>query len=137
MKRIAIYLILAIAFAGCRSLRPLEQSAREDYHHTSETDIRTRIDSIYIHLRDSIYIREKADTVLVERWHTRLVYRDRLRTDTLRLIDTLRLTERQTVTVEVSQITGIQWFQLWCGRIFIGALVLLIIYMIVKWKLKR
>jgi len=36
-------------------------------------------DSIHIH--DSIYVREKGDTVFVDRWHTK--YRDRQRTDTM------------------------------------------------------
>jgi hypothetical protein len=135
MNRITIYLIMAVAFAGCRSLRTAE-NAREDYRRTTETAVRTRIDSVYVHLRDSIHIRERADTVLIERWHTRLVYRDRLRTDTLRLSDTVRLTERQAVTVEVARLSGMQWFQVWCGRIFIGLLAVILIYTVFKWKLK-
>lgn len=47
-----------------------------------------RTDSVYlnrverdsIHVRDSVYIREKGDTVWMERWHT--VYRDKVLRDT-------------------------------------------------------
>ena len=49
-------------------------------HHTDTLRLSRNIrDSIYVH--DSIRVREKGDTVLVERWHTR--YRDRLAHDTI------------------------------------------------------
>ena len=43
-----------------------------------------------------------------------------------------------TITVEkrVNFITGWQWFQLWCGRIFLGLSVLVIIYIVLKIVLK-
>ena len=49
-------------------------------------------DSIYLH--DSIFVRIRADTVYLEKWHTR--YKDRLVTKT----DTVTLTETKTETVE-------------------------------------
>ena len=51
------------------------------YQHHTDTLIYTKVqrDSIYSH--DSIYIKEKGDTVWIEKWHTR--WRDRLLTDTL------------------------------------------------------
>jgi len=49
-------------------------------HHTDTLRLSRNIrDSIYVH--DSIRVREKGDTVLVERWHTR--YREKLAHDTI------------------------------------------------------
>ena len=49
-------------------------------HHTDTLRLsRNILDSIYVH--DSIHVREKGDTVLVERWHTR--YREKLAHDTI------------------------------------------------------
>lgn len=49
-------------------------------HHTDTLmKYRSIRDSIYVH--DSIHVREKGDTVTVERWHTR--WRDRWHSDTV------------------------------------------------------
>jgi hypothetical protein len=49
-------------------------------HHTDTLRLSRNIrDSIYVH--DSTMVREKGDTVLVERWHTR--YREKLAHDTI------------------------------------------------------
>lgn len=49
-------------------------------HHTDTLRLSRNIrDSIYVH--DSIHVREKGDTVIVERWHTR--YREKLAHDTI------------------------------------------------------
>lgn len=49
-------------------------------HHTDSLYITQHLrDSIYLH--DSIHVKEKGDTVLIERWHT--AWRDRLRIDTV------------------------------------------------------
>lgn len=49
-------------------------------HHTDTLRLSRNIrDSIYVH--DSIRVREKGDTVIVERWHTR--YREKLAHDTI------------------------------------------------------
>jgi hypothetical protein len=96
------------------------------------------MDSVMVYQRDSVYIRERADTVFVDRFRTRVTYRDRLRFDTVRVLDTVRIvsTEMVSVEVEVNRLTGWQWFQLWCGRFFVLILVLIGVYLIVKWKLK-
>jgi hypothetical protein len=91
--------------------------------------VQTQIDSVLIYKRDSIYIREKNDTVVVEKWHTLLKYRDKIRIDTLHITDTLRVThsEIKTIEVEVNRITGWQNFQIWAGRIFLVALLITIV----------
>lgn len=90
---------------------------------------RVKIDSIYC--RDSIYIREKGDTVFkyVER------YRDRFRylhdTTYIHKIDTLRLTE--TVIEEVKQpLTKWQSFSIVFGRLCLLLVLLLVGFWAVK-----
>lgn len=57
----------------------------------TEVEYRDRLlrDSIYVH--DSIYVREKGDTVFVNKWHT--LYKDRLLRDTIYVnrTDTIRV----------------------------------------------
>lgn len=75
--------LLVLSFMGCRSriqYVPVE-SVRTEYRDKVQRD------SIYV--LDSIYMREKGDTVFVDRW--RYAYKDRLLTDTLILNDTVRV----------------------------------------------
>ena len=131
------YLILVLVCAGCgRQLTSATNSEQLQLRdHFREV---TKMDSVLVVQRDSVYIRERADTVFVERWHTLISYRDRLRVDTMRVSDTVRIIETvsETATVEVNRLTGWQWFQLWCGRILILAGFLTAVYLAFKWKLK-
>ena len=92
-----------IGLGACRSVRyiPVE-SVRLD----SVVTILHHRDSIYQH--DSVYIKEKADTLLIERWHTR--WRDRVSHDTLYIskVDTIRIpvpVERKLTKAERTYIT--------------------------------
>lgn len=96
-----------IGLGACRSVRyiPID-SVRLD----SVVTILHHRDSIYQH--DSVYIKEKADTVLIERWHTR--WRDRVSHDTLYMskTDTIRVpvpVERKLSKAERTYITIGKW----------------------------
>lgn len=132
-----LILVLVLVCAGCgRQLTSATNSEQLQLRdHFREV---TKMDSVLVVQRDSVYIRERADTVFVERWHTLISYRDRLRVDTMRVSDTVRIIETvsETATVEVNRLTGWQWFQLWCGRILILAGFLTAVYLAFKWKLK-
>ncbi len=86
MRRLPIYIIcvlLVLSFIGCKSriqYVPVE-SIRTEYKD------RLQRDSVYF--RDSIFMREKGDTVFIDRW--RYLYKDRLVTDTLLVNDTIRV----------------------------------------------
>lgn len=86
MKRIASSLLLLILLVGCKSIRyvPVE-TTKTDSIYVSNVER----DSIY--LLDSIYIREKNDTVYLERW--RVKYVERLSRDTLwkERVDSIRV----------------------------------------------
>lgn len=83
---IAALTLLSAILTGCRSriqYVPVE-SVRTEYKD------RLQRDSIYV--QDSVYIRDKGDTVFVDRW--RYMYRDKLVTDTLLVNDTIRVPYR-------------------------------------------
>lgn len=96
-----------IGLGACRSVRYIPV---ESVLHDSVVTILHHRDSIYQH--DSVYIKEKADTLLIERWHTR--WRDRVSHDTLYMskVDTIRIpvpVERKLTKAERTYITIGKW----------------------------
>lgn len=96
-----------IGLGACRSVRYIPV---ESVRHDSVVTILHQRDSIYQH--DSVYIKEKADTLLIERWHTR--WRDRVNHDTLYIskVDTIRIpvpVERKLTKSERTYITIGKW----------------------------
>lgn len=76
VKYLFVSVFVLLATVSCTTTRyvPVVE------HHTDTLRLSRNIrDSIYVH--DSIRVREKGDTVLVERWHTR--YREKLAHDTI------------------------------------------------------
>lgn len=99
--------IVLMSFGSCRSVKyvPVETVRHDSVFITQHSR-----DSVYLH--DSIHIVEKADTVLIERWHTR--WRDRLRTDTIYIskADTIQVpypVERKLSRAEQRYITIGKW----------------------------
>ena len=96
-----------IGLGACRSVRYIPV---ESVRHDSVVTILHHRDSIY--RQDSVYIKEKADTLLIERWHTR--WRDRVSHDTLYMskTDTIRIpvpVERKLSKSERTYITIGKW----------------------------
>lgn len=90
-----IFFITIIALPGCGLLRPRESVRTQ--HDTTTVHHR---DSI--HLRDSIYIREwvKGDTVYVDRFRDRYLYRDRWRDSIIVKRDSVAIETVKEVKVE-------------------------------------
>lgn len=130
MRRLFIYIIyvlLVLSLIGCRTriqYIPVE-SVRTEYKD------RLQRDSIYF--RDSIFMREKGDTVFIDRW--RYLYKDKLITDTLIVNDTIRvpypvekeLTRWQQTKMDVGG---------WAMGVLSGIAILGVAYVII-WLLKR
>lgn len=76
-------------------------------------------DTVVIYERDSVYVREKGDTVYVAHWRTRYRDRWRERTDTLVVRDSIAI---ETPVVVAKPLSGWQNFQVWCGRLLLGLL---------------
>lgn len=77
MRKLITALLVAVLLAGCKTKERVVtvETVRVD----TLQEIRNVRDSIWLH--DSTLVREKGDTIRIEKWHT--VYRDRWRTDTV------------------------------------------------------
>lgn len=120
--------IILIAFGSCRSIKyvPIETIKHDSVYITQHQK-----DSIYIH--DSIYQKEKGDTVLIEKWHTR--YIEKQVRDTL--IQIQRDTIPQPYPYEVEVPAQLSWWQktrMHIGEITIIALLVLLGSWIVRTK---
>lgn len=87
--RLILPLLLLLLNVSCRTRENRESDARVNVQYLS---FHTR-DSIFLH--DSVRVRESADTVFITRIRT--LYRDRLRTDTLLVHDTITKVVKETI----------------------------------------
>lgn len=120
--------IILIAFGSCRSIKyvPIETIKHDSVYITQHQK-----DSIYIH--DSIYQKEKGDTVLIEKWHTR--YIEKQVRDTLIQIQSDTIPQPYPYEVEVpAQLSWWQKTRMYIGEITIIALLVLLGSWIVRIK---
>ena len=90
-------------------------------------------DSIYRY--DSIYIKEKGDTLIFERY--RYLYRDKFIRDSIFINDTIRVPYPVEVPKPVKKpLTRWQNFQVWSGRIALVVVLFLLIYFVLRLKKK-
>lgn len=122
---IIILLFFIWLLSGCRARTlyvPVE---------TVRTEYKDRFlrDSIVSY--DSIYVKEKGDTLIFEKY--KYLYRDRLKTDTVVKIDSIQVPYPVVEFQEVNRLSSFQGFQVWCGRIL---LLLVVGWGLVKWVSK-
>ena len=118
-----ISLTCLLALGSCRGVRELDGT---DTRRGSREAVSVAKDSVSLYVRDSVVLREKGDTVWLERWSVRYRDRWRERRDTVVVRDSV-LQER---TVEMARpLTGWQQFQIWSGR-----LALLLLAATLLWK---
>ena len=79
MKRFTIFFFVMVVLCCISSCTTTRYVPVVEYHTDTLIQKMTQRDSIYLH--DSTIVREKGDTVLIERWHTR--YHDREVHDTI------------------------------------------------------
>ena len=79
-------LLNAMLLTACRTTQTMTDT------NTNHVSNNIQRDSIYLH--DSIFVHIRADTVYLEKWHTRWRDRETVKTDTI------TLTETKTETVE-------------------------------------
>jgi Mg2+/citrate symporter len=110
-------LIIASWLMGCKS----QERVVTVHSHSTDTLIQTKVerDSIYAH--DSIYVRDRGDTVWIERWHTR--WRERLLADTVYVAKCDTLTRTETITkYREKELSWWQKTRLWIGNVVLIAL---------------
>lgn len=127
MKRL-IYLFTAVALlTGCKTRERIVEHVRTD----TLIQLRHERDSIYLH--DSTYVRERGDTLYIERWHT--AWRDRVRTDTVRVshTDSVPVPYAVEIIKEVERpLTWWQTMRLWLANIMLVSFALCVI--IALWR---
>ena len=116
MKKLVI-LSLIFVFAGCTQTKyiPVE-TVRTEYKNSIQRD------SIYF--LDSVLIREKGDTVFIEKY--RYLYRDRFLNDTIFRNDSIPVpypVKGDTVTVTEYKRGFFWWFGMGCFILIIGFVV--------------
>jgi hypothetical protein len=134
LKAIVIWLAVLLLIAlltNCTSTKYVEvEKVRVDTTYIAKW----QKDSVWLH--DSTFIKEKGDTVMIERWHTK--WRDRLRVDTIYQAthDTIPHPYPVDVVKEVEK--ELNWWQrlrLWIGNVGLIAILGVIGYYGVKlWR---
>lgn len=122
-----VAILLLLTMSSCRSIRyvPVVE------HHTDTLMINTlQRDSIYLH--DSTFIREKADTVMIEKWHTKYV--ERIVRDTIYRHQIDSIPQPYPVTVEVEK--KLNWWQRTRLQ-FANIVMLLMAGAVAWWIIKR
>ena len=122
MRNIILALISCICLIGCKSVQyvPVENTIVKTEYKNSIS-----YDSIYF--TDSVYIREKNDTVYIENIKYRYKYVSNI--DTIVKNDTITNTTIQEVEV-IKEVNKLKWWQ--AALIALGALSL--VYIIIKIK---
>ena len=129
-KQIAILSLFAelLFFSGC-SPRILVRDVVRD-----SLIVRTRVDSVYLYEKDSIFIKQKGDTVFFERWSIR--YKDKL----IEKKDTTYINKVEIKEVAVpAQLNRWQKWQIRSFWWLLGFFAIVVVWQIIKiyFRLKR
>lgn len=127
LTRIITLMLLAIVLYGCKSIQyvPVE-TIKRDTTYISQI----KIDSVYH--RDSIYVEHKGDTVYLSKYKYLYKYIEKHDTLWQEKVDTIQI----AYPVE-AQLTKWQNIKINMGEYLIAAIVLIIIWLCVKYFIKR
>ena len=122
LAALVVAIIVGVAIGGCTTVRGVTGGRVRTDTLLQSSNIR---DSIY--LRDSVIVREKGDTLIVERWHT--AWRERLVHDTVYRTHTDTLVSISERVKEVRKpLTWWQQMRMAVGDVaVIGSVVLLVV----------
>ena len=126
MKKKLIFAVIATMLLSCKSIKYIPVV-------TTKIDYRDNFvrDSIFRY--DSVFVRDKGDTLILERY--KYLYKNRIVKDSIFINDTIRVPYPVEVIKQVkAPLTSWQSFQIWCGRFALFTLLLACIYFV--WKLK-
>ena len=132
MKRTTILCAMLVTLAGCKTHERIVEVERVRTDTTYIT--KHQRDSVW--LRDSIHVKDKGDTVTIERWHTKYIERATHDTIYQATHDTLPLPYPVEVVTKVEK--PLTWWQRTRLHVANIVLLLLVIYGGAKlWKLYR
>ena len=137
MKFLIIWLVFLIAISLLASCRQVEYVTVEKVRTDTTYITKWQKDSVWLH--DSIHIKERGDTVMIERWHTQ--WRDRLRVDTIYQAthDTIpQPYPIETIKEVPAELSWWQRLRIWIGNIGLFAILGVIGYYGVKlWRVYK
>ena len=128
---ITIGILIAALLTSCKSVEYIQVPV---VHTDTVYQSKLVHDSIYQH--DSITIRERGDSVWVERWHTRYIERERTDTIYKSIRDSIPYPVEKRVEVP-AQLSWWQQTRLHMANILLWFLLLLAIIKFVKFKIKK
>lgn len=120
MKQTLLLFAVALLLMGCKSVQyvPVKEVV-----HDSIYLAKVQKDSVWLH--DSVYVKDRGDTVWLERWHTKYV--ERLRIDTIFETHVDSIPVPYEVVREVpAKMSKTQKGFMWFGIIAMMALVLIV-----------
>ena len=135
MKQSIILILVLIFLSSCKTIEVTKDKTVIDSTKNTSKEIITKHDSIYIYHRDSIFVKQKNDTVFIEKWNTkieRLIKRDTvIKIDTIYQDKKLIITEYQVETK--TETIYVKWL-FWLGLAI--PVVLYIAYRLLRRYLK-
>jgi hypothetical protein len=130
ITNIIVGLFIFLGFlSGCKPAAKIQYVPVESV----KTVYQDRVSRDSIYLYDSVFIRDKGDTLLIERYYRE--YIDRWKVDSIFVHDSIQVPyEVQVPGEHVNYVTGWQNFQIWCGRILLAALLVFGIVTVIRKK---
>lgn len=123
---LALLVLLACCMTSCKSIEYVPV-----IEHKTDTVIQTKVQKDSLFLHDSVYVKEKGDSVLIERWHTKYITRERHDTTYISKTDTVPQPYPVTKYVE-KQLSKPQK-----GLMTLGILSLMALVIFLAIKIKR
>ena len=137
IKWLVVWMVILFVLALLASCRQVEYVTVEKVRTDTTYITKWQKDSVWLH--DSIHIKERGDTVMIERWHTQ--WRDRLRVDTIyrETHDTIpQPYPVETIKMVEKELSWWQRLRLWIGNIGLIAILGVIGYYGVKlWRVYK
>jgi len=125
--RYLLYIFMVALLSLCTSCKTHQFIPVE----TIKIEYRDKISRDSIFLYDSVFVKQKGDTLLLERY--RFLYKDKIVKDSIFITDTIQVPYPVEVVKQVkTQLSGWQNFQVWTGRITLALAALAIISLKLK-----
>lgn len=112
--------------AGCTTIRTIETVRTDTVRENHMVH-----DSVWVWCHDSIVTKERSDTVLVEKWHWRDRWRERLKTDTVYIAKHDTVVAKPQANAEGT----LSWWQQ--AKMRVGALVIFLMAIPVVWGIYK
>ena len=133
---VAMAILILLWLTSCRSQQLPLPTDDTPQTNTTRIEYKDRLIRDTTYILDSVYIREKADTVFITRWRER--YTERLQRDTIysQRTDTIRLVKRMYIKEQLSKADNAKMFVGGCV-LWLLLVVLIIGSLYVAWKVWR